>query len=144
MKIKFSRLLLLASFLALASSALAQVGPSTAALYPEQMSVQNGSAAGAVTNTISGTASEYTYLFQFVVVCGVASGATTDSTITITGLLGGGTLTFPFHQTQTGVFEATDWFAPAKAATAAGNVVLTVPAMTNGGACYTYMGYIQQ
>lgn len=143
MRARFTRLIFGLILLGLASPALAQVANNTNPLYPEGFSVQTGSAAASVTNTISGTASKYTYLFQFTVTCGVASGATIDSTITITGLLGG-TLTYPFRQSQTGVFQLTDWFAPAQAATASGNVVISVPAMTNGGACYTYAGYVQQ
>lgn len=117
--------------------------PINAGAVTTKIAAGTGSAAALVTITIAHSANKNIYLYSYYANCNPATGATTDSSITLGGLTGG-TITVPFHQSTNSFIPLQDILPVVPATNQSTDVVLTIPAMTNGGACYGYMTYVQQ
>ena len=84
------------------------------------------------------------HLTGYTVMCGKASGATAEAAVTVTGLSGGTTTLGYIDESQTApTFIAEDLTYPAIAVDGATAIIISMPAVTNGGPCTCYAFYAQ-
>jgi len=84
------------------------------------------------------------HLTGYTVMCGKASGTTSEATVTVTGLSGGTATLGYIDESQTGVsFIAEDLTYPAIAASGSSAITISMPAVTNGGPCTCVAIYAQ-
>jgi hypothetical protein len=140
------RLLAFAPVLALVCLAVAN-----AQTIPQRAKVVSAQASAAASVACAiptpGATGQLMHLTGFTVMCGKASGSTSEGSITITGLSGSGTPTFYFDESQTQpVFVAEDFTYPMAEAAPSSvptPIAVNVPAITNGGACSCVASYVQ-
>jgi hypothetical protein len=84
------------------------------------------------------------HLTGYTVMCGIASGATAEAAVTVTGLSGGTTtLGYIDESTTAPTFLAEDLTYPAIAVDGTTAIIISMPAVTNGGPCTCVAFYAQ-
>jgi len=95
----------------------------------------NGNAAAAVSVTLPPYFAAGPKLDNFTAFCGFASGSTSEGSITISGLAGTGTPTFPLDESTTATYQLTYRFDGVPSLDPSTSIVISVPAVTSGGKC---------
>lgn len=103
----------------------------------------NGSAGAAVNCGPPAISGKTWYLQDFFVICGIASGSTSESNITVAGLNGSGTPTYPIDESTSSVSFVADKFYGLPAAGANTAITVAMPSVSNGGACSVVMRICQ-
>ena len=102
----------------------------------------NGAAGAAVSAGPPANTSKTWHLSSFFVICGKSSAAVSETNITVSGLSGAPSFTYPIDESTTGVSwveDASFRGAPASAANTA--LTVSMPSLSNGGACTVKLEY---